>query len=119
MIRQTKEERARQLGFQHFDCTLPQGWLDRTVEIAYGYIVQFHHELRWEFPNQELMPKQEVYDILLAGTIWEYDNEALVGQPAAITSLAEHVLRIAYPEGEFTCTDPGKSATATSQPSRS
>ena len=72
----SKQQAAEALGYQVFDDTLPQNWLNTTASNASAYTG---------------MPYDECYQLLLAGTIWSYDEEELLGGPAFINESAQAV----------------------------
>lgn len=69
----SKQQAAEALGYQVFDDTLPQRWLESTA---------------FDASLQTGMPYVECYQLLLAGTIWSYDEEELLGGPAFINESA-------------------------------
>jgi hypothetical protein len=67
----TKDQAAKLLGLQTYDCALPQPWLDRAAKVlsAVG-------------ANTEGIG---VYDMLLSSVVWSYDQAKLMGAPHPLT----------------------------------
>jgi len=89
----TKRELALTRGFEVFDCTLPQPWLDGIVdEIAVAL------NKKWgTIPN-----RNDIYRAMLTGVVWCYDEATLGGAPAFITEQAHRLHKLARPEQEET-----------------
>lgn len=80
----TKYEAAEKAGLNTYDCALPQQWLDGTVKTL---------KENTGFGRAGVLP-DNLYDIILSGTVWCYDN-SLMGYPYPLTYPVMEYLRMA------------------------
>ena len=74
--RMSKDEAAKLLGLKVYDTALPQQWLDDVcVKLAFTPSGRFSK------------PKLNIYDTIVSGVVWCYDN-SLFGFPYALTEQA-------------------------------
>jgi len=69
-----KNELAKAAGLKVYDCALPQHWLSDTA----GNI-----------SCRLYIDRQKIYDILLLGVVWSYDDNQIFGAPVALTPEAK------------------------------
>lgn len=74
----TKDEAARKLGLEVYDCALPQPWLDEVV-------------LKLRLIGKVEDP--DLYHKLLSGIVWCYDGNSSTGFPRPLTQQALEWLR--------------------------
>lgn len=80
--RVNKDDAARQAGFKHYDCALPQQWLDNIANLAYKAVQEMPTVFR------EGISRDDIYQEVLYGTVWSYDNQGIFGEAAYITEEA-------------------------------
>jgi hypothetical protein len=81
--RVTKDEAAKKLGLKVYDLALPQQWLDDAcLNLRFAASVRCGR-----------IPKDSLYEHILTGTVWCYDN-SLFGYPHALTEQALELLQI-------------------------
>ena len=78
----TKDEAAKKLGLKKYDPALKQGWLDDVCL-----------NLRLAAIKDDRIPKDGLYDTILCGTVWCYED-SLFGYPMPLTKKAAELLKI-------------------------
>lgn len=80
----TKDEAAKAKNLKVYDTALPQQWVDDavlklllTASVRCGRI-----------------PRASVYDRLVCGTVWSYDDCKIFGEPVALTDEAKELLNL-------------------------
>lgn len=83
----TKDEAAKKKGLKVYDYALPQPWVDESVDKL--RLKALKDQINNDAPRKA---SPEIYDTLVSGAVWCYDNSKIFGEPVAVTDEAQALL---------------------------